>query len=755
MSCYHFEHSTFKLPAEYAPIYKEECTQCFDSQDEPEGIDVCLTCFNGGCLSTERHHAKTHAQLSKHPLALNIRRKISAPNSPRGNSGRPQKMTKLAIDPSAEEPNYEYETFARCHECNGLEVASESIPELAKMTEVILCTLSASKRSEARVWEDEVTACEHTLCLTQKEPKRLEPSRLAHCAGCDLKENLWLCLTCGYLGCGREQYDGSGGNNHAIDHFKLTGHGVNVKMGTITAEGTADVYCYSCDDPKIDQDLATHLAHWDINVEHQSKTEKSMTELQLEQNLKFDFSMTTEDGKQLEPRFGPGFTGLKNLGNSCYMASVLQSVFNIPDFQLKFDQELKEHATVCKNVPANCWSCQVHKLADGLLSGRYSEAKSNKDNVQYQDGIAPTMFKAMVGRGHDEFSTMRQQDAFEFFQHFCKMTRQKEHASAYDPTHVFDFVTEQRLACTQCERVRYQKSETSCLSINVPARQMENGDYEPVDLYECLDLWVAKETVEGYACSYCKEKTTAERSIKFHTFPRILVINPRRFAFVNWVPQKLPIEIKFPEGTIDLAKYQGMGQQEGEVLLPQDEVTGGVSFNPADVEQLMAMGFSENRCQRALVNTGHQGAEVAMQWMFEHMEDTDIDEPLVFESSVGEPSEEQLEMLQDMGFNLAQAKKALKETKNDATRALDWLFAHPDETGEDVNERKGEAGDTNAPFDYQVDSFVSHKGTSVHCGHYVAHVYKENACHLFNDNKVAVAPAAPLGEAYLYFLKRK
>jgi ubiquitin carboxyl-terminal hydrolase 5/13 len=83
--------------------------------------------------------------------------------------------------------------------------------------------------------------------------------------------------------------------------------------------------------------LANHLANWGISVAEQLKTEKSMTELvsvweiyvflgaqtekitqhqqQLEQNLKFDFSMTTEDGKQLPSLFGPGFTGLKNLGN--------------------------------------------------------------------------------------------------------------------------------------------------------------------------------------------------------------------------------------------------------------------------------------------------------------------------------------------------------------------------------------------------------------------------------------------------------
>lgn len=38
-----------------------------------------------------------------------------------------------------------------------------------------------------------------------------------------------------------------------------------------------------------------------------------------------------------------------------------------------------------------------------------------------QVGIAPRMFKALVGRGHTEFSTNRQQDAQEFFLHFINM----------------------------------------------------------------------------------------------------------------------------------------------------------------------------------------------------------------------------------------------------------------------------------------------------------------------------------------------
>jgi len=42
---------------------------------------------------------------------------------------------------------------------------------------------------------------------------------------------------------------------------------------------TADVYCYNCDDAKIDPDLARHLSTFGIEVQDQTKTEKSMTEL--------------------------------------------------------------------------------------------------------------------------------------------------------------------------------------------------------------------------------------------------------------------------------------------------------------------------------------------------------------------------------------------------------------------------------------------------------------------------------------------
>lgn len=35
-------------PAVGTPIHREECTQCFHNDANQDGLDVCLTCWNGG-----------------------------------------------------------------------------------------------------------------------------------------------------------------------------------------------------------------------------------------------------------------------------------------------------------------------------------------------------------------------------------------------------------------------------------------------------------------------------------------------------------------------------------------------------------------------------------------------------------------------------------------------------------------------------------------------------------------------------------
>ena len=97
MACSHLGQLTrLSQPKLSQSVHREECTQCFDdqvrsfklrfdawairstgfSQDNPLGVEVCLSCFNGGCLDSGRHHARTHVYKLGHTFSLNVKRKL-------------------------------------------------------------------------------------------------------------------------------------------------------------------------------------------------------------------------------------------------------------------------------------------------------------------------------------------------------------------------------------------------------------------------------------------------------------------------------------------------------------------------------------------------------------------------------------------------------------------------------------------------------------------------------------------------------
>ena len=67
---------------------------------------------------------------------------------------------------------------------------------------------------------------------------------------------------------------GSGGNNHALDHYSDTKYPLAVKLGTITPGG-ADVYSYDEDSMVLDPKLSDHLSHFGINMIAMSKVSES------------------------------------------------------------------------------------------------------------------------------------------------------------------------------------------------------------------------------------------------------------------------------------------------------------------------------------------------------------------------------------------------------------------------------------------------------------------------------------------------
>jgi ubiquitin carboxyl-terminal hydrolase 5/13 len=110
----------------------------------------------------------------------------------------------------------------------------------------------------------------------------------------------------------------------------------------------------------------------------------------------------------------------------------------------------------------------------------------------------------------------------------------------------------------------------------------------------------------------------------------------------------------------------------------------------------------------------------------------------------------------------------------DLERAVEWVFSHPDDTGEE-EETGGEAPNRKAAFPgspalparYRLRAFISHKGTSVHSGHYVAHIRIRtekdadgaSSWVLFNDEKVVRADAESIRAlkplAYLYVFEKE
>merc|ERR1711988_1052356 len=263
--------------------------------------------------------------------------------------------------------------------------------------------------------------------------------------------------------------DGSGGTGAALKHFEdMQKEGkfypLCVKLGTITPKD-ADIYSYAKDenDMVTDPKLAEHLSHFGINIMQMQKTEKSMAEMQIELNLNFNYGAILEDGVQLVNCYAPGRIGLKNLGNSCYMNSCLQTLMSLEEFKKLKDIATETFRNCGNKLPSDDMTLQLCKLASGLHSDRYlkeaevvrstmekpynmEEDEFRKKLKEEEIYISPMAFKSLAGKGHPDFKTSLQQDASEYLAHlFNLFEKDAKSNGTKDLSKLFTFEFEERM----------------------------------------------------------------------------------------------------------------------------------------------------------------------------------------------------------------------------------------------------------------------------------------------------------------------
>uniref|UniRef100_A0A3P8SVG7 Ubiquitin carboxyl-terminal hydrolase n=1 Tax=Amphiprion percula TaxID=161767 RepID=A0A3P8SVG7_AMPPE len=802
--------STIRVPKPGDRVHKDECALSFSSPESEGGLFVCMNSFLGfGSQYVDRHHARSGQRAYLH-ITRTCKAKEDDNNSGSGHPPK-KKPTRLAIgiEGGFDVDQQQYEEDVKVVILpDRQEVTSEDLGAMADVVRErvslsmagIMAADSVSHTLQVQQWDGEVRQeSRHAADLKQLDNGVKIPPSGWRCEVCDLQENLWMNLTDGKVLCGRRYFDGSGGNNHALLHFQETGYPLAVKLGTITPDG-ADVYSYDEDDMVLDSKLPEHLTHFGIDMMTMEKTERTMTELEIAVNQRVgEWEVIQESGTTLRPLFGPGLTGMKNLGNSCYLNSVMQVLFTVPDFQSKYVSNIDKIIDEAPSDPTQDFKTQVKLEKYGLPNMLLFMVFSQGDQI----GIAPQMFKALVGRGHPEFSTNRQQDAQEFLLHFINMV-ERNCRSGSNPSEAFRFLVEERIVCQQSQKAKYTQRVDYIVQLPVPMdqatnteelqeaeRRREEGDSSAltvraqIPFAACMAALSEPEILTDFWSSAVQAKTTATKTTRFASFPDHLVIQIKKFTFgLDWVPKKLDVSIDVPD-TLDLSTLRATGQQPGEELLPEvappplmtpDVEVKAPVLDDSTVSQLCEMGFPLEACRKAVYYTGNTGIDAAMNWIMGHMDDPDFSAPLVLPGCSSGPgttpteslSEEHLATIVSMGFSRDQATKALRATSNVLDRAVDWIFSHLDDLESmDVSEGGRSAAESeggrdpppgprvrDGPGKYELFAFISHMGTSTMCGHYVCHIKKDQQWVIFNDQKVCASEKPPKDLGYLYFYRR-
>lgn len=273
-------------------------------------------------------------------------------------------------------------------------------------------------------------------------------------------------------------------------------------------------------------------------------------------------------------------TGLKNLGNTCYMNSILQCLAGTPILATAFvDGSYRRFVNVNSRLGYK-----------GVLAQKFAELVQTmfRESVAY---VGPVSLKELSGQLRETFRGYEQQDCQEFLTFILDGLHEDLNANG-DKERLKELTeVEERRRETMSVRVastieweRYLKSDFSlivdtcqgqyqsrlkCLTCNYTSTTYNVFSFlslpiprhhQMVTLHDCFDLFTAEEILDGddaWLCPHCKQHRKTSKRLQISRLPNILIIHLKRFQQRGWTrtSDKLETFVTYPVNGLDLTRY--------------------------------------------------------------------------------------------------------------------------------------------------------------------------------------------------------